>query len=158
MTVPVVPTVTVEEFRASMPVFDDETAYNYDELFFWLTFADQVLTPDKWPEPYRSLGIRLFVAHNIILARRDDVTVLGGGIPGGTLGVVASKSVGGASISYNTMIGLEQGAGAWNLTVYGLRFYRIMMLVGMGGVQLGGPDIALDDTFGAAWPGVLYPR
>ena len=55
----------------------------------------------------------------------------------GQLGIVASKSVGPASISYdNSAISAQVDAGHWALTSYGLMYWELMRMVGTGGWQL----------------------
>ena len=80
-----------------------------------------------------------------------------GRIPGSPVGVQTSKSLGGASVSYDASSALMQGAGQWNLTSYGTRFYQLMRIIGMGGTQSGGPDTDRVPT-SQGWPGVIYPR
>lgn len=150
--------LTVADFCAKFPAFQDIDSYGVEEIAMYLAVADAMLTPRRWPEPFRTLGMGLFAAHQLILSKRDQNVSEAGGVPGAASGIVSSKSVGGVSISYDTSSGLEQGAGAWNLTPYGTRFYRLLRLVGMGGTQLGGPDLYLNDSFGPAWPGVIYPK
>jgi hypothetical protein len=147
--------LSATQFRALFPAFRDPAAFVDGEVEAWLDIADKALDPMIWAN-YRDLAMALFTAHNIVLSRRDEKAADSGGVPGSPVsGVVASKSVGAVSISYDTQAGLEQNAGAWNLTNYGTRFYRLMRLAGMGGTQLGGPDVQLGPTFGPAWPGVL---
>ena len=54
---------------------------------------------------------------------------------GGT-GIVSSKSVDGASVSFDTSTGSEQGAGFWNATVYGRADWQLIQRMGAGGVQI----------------------
>lgn len=63
-------------------------------------------------------------------------TASGGNGNGGMLGVVASKSVDGASVSYDTSTGTEEGAGFWNMTAYGRELYQLMQIFGAGGIQI----------------------
>lgn len=147
--------MTPDKFRSILTAFRDPQAYPNGEIELWLDLADKVLLASRWAD-YHELGTALWVAHNLVLAKRDEKVADGGGIPGApTGGIVSSKSVGSVSVSYDTQNGLEQGAGQWNLTSFGVRFYQLMRLVGMGGSQLGGPDITLGPTFGPGWPGVL---
>ena len=54
---------------------------------------------------------------------------------GGT-GIVSSKSVDGASVSFDTSTGAEQGAGFWNQTAYGREYWQLIQMMGAGGVQI----------------------
>jgi hypothetical protein len=101
-----------------------------------------------------NMGLEMFVAHHVILevlAQRDmDV----GGIPGVAVGIVAGKSAGDVSISYDTGSVLEMNAGHWNYTIYGKRFYRLTQIIGAGPVQVGTPGCGPQN---GAWPGPGYP-
>ena len=81
-----------------------------------------------------SIGTGLFVAHYLAMSAISRA----GTVPGrGQLGIVASKSVGPASISYdNSAISAQVDAGHWALTSYGLMYWELMRMVGTGGWQL----------------------
>lgn len=145
------------QFRQFFNAFGDTTKYPDAYIDAWLQYADKMLLMPPWTEPPRSLAMALYAAHWIVLDQRDGNTSSGGGVPGSPAQVQTSKSVGGVSVGYDTSLSTFQGAGTWNSTSYGARFYQMAMLVGMAGTQLGGPDIYLDDRFGRAWPGVIYP-
>ena len=148
--------MSVSDFRAFFPAFRDPQVYVDGELEQWLAIADQILTPARWPSPYRTMGMALYAAHNLVLSKRDEKQADAGRIPGSPTGIQTSKSLGGASVSYDTSSAMMQGAGQWNLTSYGTRFYQLMRIIGMGGTQSGGPDWG--PGFNQAWPGVIYPR
>ena len=40
------------------------------------------------------------------------------------------------NISYDTTAAMEPDAGHWNLTIYGVRYVRLVNMVGAGGMQL----------------------
>lgn len=146
--------LTLATFRAAWPVFADPQEFNDTLVQMYITVAGAALDPNRWGEFYQ-LGFGLFVAHFLTLDAMDQRTADAGGIAGTTGGVVSSKSVGAASVSYDTSLGAEEDGGMWNLTTYGRRWLRFARLVGMGGFQSGGPDIILSPTFGSAWPGVV---
>ena len=84
-----------------------------------------------------------------------------GGIPGASKGAVASKSVGGQSISYDVASTMEMDAGHWGLTVYGNRFINIARMMGAGPLVSFAP-CGFGGAFGAsgAWagpPGGIWP-
>jgi hypothetical protein len=149
--------ITIDDFRSRLKAFDDPQAYPDAEIEPWLTLSDIMFNDNIWLT-LKPIGQALFVAHNLVLAARDKRATDRGGIPGQSgSGILSSKSIGGVSASYDVGSGLEQGAGYYNLTTFGTRLYRMFGLVGMGGRQLGGPDINLGPTFGPAWPGVIPP-
>jgi hypothetical protein len=51
-------------------------------------------------------------------------------------GPIASKSVGGVSISYDVGAVTIENAGHWNGSQYGIQFYQLAMIVGAGVTQL----------------------
>ena len=79
---------------------------------------------------------RLFVAHNLTLQAQNVSTSSAGGMPGFNGGITASKSVGSASISYDTGSSAEDGGGSYNLTIYGKQLYRLMKTFGAGCIQI----------------------
>lgn len=130
--------MTPAEFRTT-PIgigFADVTTYPDSSVQFWLDMAGRALDANRFTDDFIDLATILYVAHFLAL---DSAATRGAasGAPGiGVSGVVASKSVGTVSLSYNTTIGLDQDAGAWNLTSYGVRLWQFIKLAGMGGVQL----------------------
>jgi len=117
-------------FRAIYPEFRDVNVFPAQQIAFWLTASQSRLDALRWGD-LLDQGTALFMAHNIALGH-----LAGRGGAGSFAGPVASKSVGGASISYDTSGSLLDGAGAYNLTSYGKQFWDLAMMVGSGGVQL----------------------
>jgi hypothetical protein len=68
----------------------------------------------------------LFTAHNLSLAIRRSTEGASGAVPGTTVGILASKSVGGASASYDTGSSTAAGAGIYNTTVYGQMLWPLL--------------------------------
>lgn len=127
-------------FRADFPEFADTTKYPNSLISFWLGVGAKLLRPERWVD-LLDVGLELFTAHNLVLERQAQISVNGGGVPGMSVGVVNSKQVDKLSVGYDTSIGLDPAAGHWNLTSYGMRFYSLVRLAGMGGTQYGaGPD------------------
>ena len=81
-------------------------------------------------------GTEFFIAHNLAMDARNALSASKGGVPGQATGIVASKSVGGVSVSYDTGSGSMAGAGQYNLTTYGQQYYALEQIVGAGGIQL----------------------
>lgn len=117
-------------FRAIYPEFRDVNAYPAAQVAFWLTASQARLDALRWGDMLDQ-GTALFMAHNIAISH-----LAGRGVAGSFSGPTASKSVGGASISYDTNSSTIEGAGAYNLTSYGKQFWDLAMMVGAGGVQL----------------------
>ena len=125
--------VDIATFRAVFPEFGDAAKYPDAQVQYYLDFAVQSLRPEAWRNLLER-GTGLFVAHYLAMSAISRA----GAIPGrGQLGIVASKSVGPASISYdNSAISAQADAGHWALTSYGLMYWELMRMVGTGGWQL----------------------
>ena len=125
--------VDIATFRAVFPEFGDSAKYPDAQVQYYLDFAVQSLRPEAWRNLLER-GTGLFVAHYLAMSAVSRA----GTIPGrGQLGIVASKSVGPASISYdNSAISAQADAGHWALTSYGLMYWELMRMVGTGGWQL----------------------
>ena len=125
--------VDVATFRAIFPEFVDAAKYPDVQVQYYLDFAVQSLRPEAWRNLLER-GTGLFVAHYLAMSAISRA----GTVPGrGQLGIVASKSVGPASISYdNSAISAQADAGHWALTSYGLMYWELMRMVGTGGWQL----------------------
>ena len=123
----------IATFRAVFPGFVDAAKYPDVQVQYYLDFAVQSLRPEAWRNLLER-GTGLFVAHYLAMSAISRA----GTIPGrGQLGIVASKSVGPASISYdNSAISAQADAGHWALTSYGLMYWELMRMVGTGGWQL----------------------
>ena len=148
--------ITLAYFRATVPAFADPQDYTDAEIIPLLAMSDTSMPIDRWGE-FRDYGQAMFVAHFLSMDARNKRTAEAGGLPGAVGGgLVSSKGVGGASMSYDLGSATESDAGHWNTSSYGTIWYRFAMMVGMSGLQLGGPDINRGYTFGQAWPGVVY--
>ena len=125
--------VDIATFRAVFPEFGDSAKYPNAQVQYYLDFAVQSLRPEAWRNLLER-GTGLFVAHYLAMSAISRA----GTVPGrGQLGIVASKSVGPASISYdNSAISAQADAGHWALTSYGLMYWELMRMVGTGGWQL----------------------
>ena len=120
----------VGTFRTILPAFADPGLYSGSAISYWMGVGMARFNPLVWGNNLNE-GLLYFIAHNLAIA-----TIAGkAGALNGT-GIVASKSVGPASISYDNNIGMIDGAGAYNLTIYGRLFYQLSQLVGAGGLQI----------------------
>lgn len=128
--------VTNADFRENFPEFTDTAVYPEAQLTFWRMFAERLLyNQARWADML-DYAIQLVMAHGLTLAARNAAAAAGGGSPGSVQGAVSSKSVGGVSVSYDTSAATLDNGGYWNLTSYGVLFWQLANMVGIGGFQL----------------------
>jgi hypothetical protein len=113
------------------------------------------------PATEYDIGLELLVAHYITLNKKQADAAAAGALPGLAEGVISSKSVGPASVSYDTQLTGEPGAGHWNLTTYGQRYYRLAEMMGSGpqmsyGAAMAGPYSGTAWSGPPGWPGWFY--
>lgn len=149
-TPPVIPTSTVSDpptFRSHFPEFGDTTAYPDTQVQFYLDISSASLDPNQWGTLLQP-GVELMTAHMLALsayAMRGSGAP--GSVPGAAGGLVSSKSVSKVSVSYDVSVTAMEGAGPWNYTIYGQRFFWLMRMVGIGGYEVLG-DYAPDTVSG----------
>ena len=124
--------MTPADFRARWVQFADPVRWPDTLISFYSTLAEKSLPPSRWLDLLPE-GTALFIAHNLAL---DAMSA--GRIPGriSGAGIVASKSVGPAAVSYDNHLFMLPNAGHWGMTVFGLRFLQMARMIGAGGVQL----------------------
>ena len=142
--------ITPAELRSHFPEFANTVTYPDSQVQFWLDFAYQMLNTGRWMSQI-DMGAQLYVCHNLALEARAQATAAAGGIPGSDVGVLNSKSVDSVSAGYDTGATTIPGAGDWNATIYGIRFYKLLRIFGSGPLQIGGGCIP--PYSGPAWPG-----
>ena len=120
----------VGTFRTVLPAFADPGQYSGSAITYWLGVGMARFNPLVWGTNLNE-GLLYFIAHNLALVALGSKS---GGLNGS--GIVSSKSVGPASISYDNNIGMIDGAGPYNLTIYGRQFYQLSQMVGAGGLQV----------------------
>ena len=127
--------MTVLQFRGLFPAFS-ESLYPDFAVETRLALGEAFLSEKVWkPQAVRVHAVGLYTAH--YLAAYGSASAGGSGKSEGSgMGVVSSKSVDGASISYDTGSTVEQGAGFWNSTPYGRELWQLMRVFGAGAVQL----------------------
>lgn len=149
-------TVTVATFRNHYPEFADTTKFSNPLIDYWITVATSMLNASRWGAQL-DLATELYVAHNVVLEAKAILESGAGGLPGQATGPVNSKSVDKVSVGYDVAIASEQGAGHWNLTIYGTRLWRLIKMFGVGPIQIGvgyytgvlgwsGPDVTPGPT------------
>ncbi len=145
-------TISVAQFRADYPEFSSSSKFPNGQVQFWLNFAYQFMNAARWGSSL-DMGAELFAAHNLTIEARAQAEAAGGGVPGGTVGAVTSKSVDKVSVSYDVNAGIELNAGHWNLSVYGTRYIKLARMMGSGPLQIGIGYV--DPINGPGWPGPL---
>ncbi len=123
------------QFRMDFPEFANDTIFTDSSIAFWYGIADKMLNKNRF-STLLTYGMELFVAHNIILAYKDQTQIAAGNISGNVNRIISSNSVGDVSVSYDNNVSAENNAGNWNLTAYGRQLLRIARMVGIGGLQL----------------------
>lgn len=124
-----------DEFRVIFPEFTDNEKYSDTQIEYWGSIADLRLNASRWGQ-LLTHGRYLFVAHNIALSAQAVKAANQGSSVLQSTGLIAGKSVGDVSISYDTGASNEENGGNYNLTRYGRELLRLARIVGIGGAQL----------------------
>lgn len=129
--------VTESDIRNNWPAFADMAAFPPAQFTFYLNFAKKRVNETRWADLYDE-GITFFVLHYLVLHARtmDQLDAGGPATIGKIVGAESAKSVEKASASYDVASVSFADAGHWNQTTYGVQFYQLSQLVGMGGIQL----------------------
>lgn len=125
----------IAAFRKEFPEFNDAVTYPTEMITFWSVLAELQVIQSVWNTCWTQ-GVKLYVAHEITLAAQNKKIGSFGGMPGTTGGVANSKTVGSATVSYDSNVTSEKDAGYWNLTNYGKQFIRLARIFGAGAIQL----------------------
>lgn len=126
----------IAAFRAAFPEFGDPATYPDAQIAFWAGLAELSLDERRWGKFY-PYGLMLFVAHFLALAKQNEQSGQGGGVPGtGGSGTISSKKVGEVQVTYSQKTGDVDGGGEWNATSYGRKYLELMRLIGHGCYQL----------------------
>lgn len=129
--------VTIAQLRLDFPEFASTAVYTDAVVQFWITVTTSLINQERWGVLSQQ-GQELAVAHYLVLAAKDEAAAAAG-IPPGSVGLVASKTVGPVSLGYDNGVATEEDGGFWNLTTYGLRYLRLARMMGAGGIQLNPP-------------------
>lgn len=125
----------IAEFRVNFPEFGNADRYPSSFIKFWSDLAELQVKECIWKNAWVN-GVSLYVAHEITLAMQNVKAASVGGVPGTSGGIANTKTVGGATIGYDTTSTAERSAGYWNLTNYGKQFIRLARIFGAGAIQL----------------------
>lgn len=101
---------------------------------FWGPVSNTANSP---PTTKADFALELWTAHQLVLEKQAVAAALSGGNPGTSIGVITSKSVGSVSVSFDVSSIVEDGAGYYNQTIYGMRFWRLAKAVSGGPLQIG---------------------
>lgn len=145
--------IAPSDLRTGFPEFSDTTAYPDSFIQYWLNWAYILLNENRFLSVL-PLAVSLWTAHNLVEERRAFLESLKGGPPGMAIGPTSSKAVKDVNVSYDIASVSEKDAGDYNQTIYGRRFYKLLMLAGMGPMQVGvgyTPPWVFNN--GMAWPG-----
>jgi hypothetical protein len=129
------PPFNVGQFRTSFPEFSDTVAYPDSQIEFWAGLASQQVRPNIWGGCWFR-GVSLYVAHEITISALNVKSAQAGGAPGTSGGIANTKTVGSATIGYDTTSTAEKDAGHWNMTSYGKQFIRLVRIFGAAAIQL----------------------
>lgn len=126
--------LSLDAFRTMFPAF---TAEEYPDaaVEIRLSLAAEFFADPPWKAPtVRNYCMGLFTAHFLMLY--GSAAAGGTGTAAPASGLIASKSVDGASVSFDTSTGSFADAGFWNQTPYGKELWWYMQTFGAGAIQL----------------------
>jgi Protein of unknown function (DUF4054) len=128
--------VDEKQFRHDFAEFADPVAYTSITVRYWLAVSQRLNNPCVWQD-LLPLGIELLAAHFITIEAQALKAGLTGGNPGiAGFGPISNKSVDRVSIGYGVQMAQEQGAGSYNATTYGQRWWHFAQIFGAGAIQL----------------------
>lgn len=127
--------MNIAQFRLNFPEFGDTDKYPGAVVCLWANVAELQVRECIWKKMWCT-GVQLYVAHEITLAAQNIQTATNGGTPGTFGGVPNQKTVGQASIGFDSNSTSEKDAGYWNLTNYGKQFIHLARIFGAGVIQL----------------------
>ncbi|MDR0905766.1 MAG: DUF4054 domain-containing protein [Oscillospiraceae bacterium] len=123
------------------PTYTSESLIPQMMLDSFISMANAAIQENRWFEKW-SYAMGLFVAHYATLYLRtyaeNSPNAAAAANTGSVLGVVASASLGDASVSYDTkaVTAATELWGAWNGTTYGQLLVTEARLVAMGGTYV----------------------
>ncbi|WCS27241.1 DUF4054 domain-containing protein [Methylobacterium sp. NMS14P] len=120
-------TLARADLVAAFPEFGSVVAFPDATVAFWLGQAGTVVDATRYGAQ-GTLAQLLFAAHYLVLAAQSArAALIGGGANiGAPITVATSKSVGPVSKGVDAGLTSIAGAGEWNATSYGQRYYQII--------------------------------
>ena len=125
----------ISAFRANFPEFNSTEKYPNSMVEMWAGLAERQVRSCIWKNT-TVLGQSLYIAHELVLSQQNAQAASLGGSPGQQGGIANSKTVGSASIGFDSTSSSEEKAGWWNLTTYGKQFYRLTQIFGAGAITV----------------------
>lgn len=152
--------ITSTSFRQMFRAFADVGDYPDIAVNTFITLGTSFLTGSatygaaRWGANV-DYATGLFVAHHLVLDRRDELTAANGGVPGEVKGPASAKAVDKVSASYDTKAVTFENEAFWNQSRYGVQLLQLALMAGAGGIQLGLPSCppATGPVEGPAYPG-----
>lgn len=141
-------TLTNDQFRKDFPEFGSVTIFPESALTFWLMVAGLMVNPNVFQD-MTNPAQELLAAHHLKLEADAARIAVNGGVGGTTQGPISTKSVDKVSVGYAVESAKEDGAGSYNATIFGQRYWHLTQIYGAGGVQLGTP--CPSGYIGGAW-------
>ena len=126
---------TASAFRTAFPEFADAVIYPDQMINFWAALAQQQVPQNIWKNMWIN-GVSLYTAHELTIAAQNQKSAKFGGVPGTSGGIANTKTVGSATVGYDSTTTTEKDAGWWNRTTYGQQFIRLARIFGAGAFQL----------------------
>lgn len=125
----------ISVFRKNFPEFNSTEKYPTAMITFWAELAEMQVLASIWKNAVVK-GQSLYVAHELVLASQSQKAAQVGGSPGQQGGIANTKTVGSATVGFDSATSSEKDAGYWNLTTYGKQFIRLARIFGAGAIQL----------------------
>ena len=147
-----IPTSTVSDpptFRSHFPPFADTTVYPDATVQFFIDTSTIMCSPLVWGQ-MQQMGVELMTAHFLTMQQWIANGAAAGGVPGMQTGVASSKGVSKVSVGYDQSIGMMEGWGPWNYTIYGRQYAWYAQLMGTGGYETLGVGMG-DALAGTVW-------
>lgn len=133
LATPLTPTL----FRMRFPGFQNPALYSDFQINFYIDLSSKMLIADRWGNMLEE-GQQLFSAHFLALDQLAQVAGVGS-VPGTAVGVLTNGSVDKVSYSRDVQSIMEDNAGHWGMTTYGLQYLRFARMMGTGPLQVGLP-------------------
>ncbi len=124
----------IKAFRNAFQEFNDTSVYTDESLTLWATLAEAQVGC-RWGSQ-STMGVYLYVAHEITLGAQRVKAAVAGGNPGSTGGLINTKTVGSVTVGYDTQSTAGKDAAYWNLTGYGQKYWQLVRIFGAGVIQV----------------------